>query len=135
MRPGQRRVGWLWKGAVEQALRVGPLDLPGFRDVRHPPPIWIAVKCPSGSRLILQDSSMKAMTWLKVGGGALVTLAGFAAAGTHYAEVTGLAPVNPESHAIASEPTGCPVKKELAKSGCCKKETKAEPKQGGCCRK
>src|SRR5687768_9081396 len=79
-----------------QALRVGPLFLPGFRDVRHPPPIWIAVKCPSGSRLILQDGGMKAMTWSKVGGGVLVALAAFAAAGTHYADVTGSAPVNPE---------------------------------------
>ena len=78
---------------------------------------------------------MKAMTWLKAGGGALVTLAAFAAAGTHYAEVTGSAPVNPGSHAIASGPAGCPVKKEPAKAGCCKKETKVEPKPGGCCRK
>jgi hypothetical protein len=84
---------------------------------------------------------MKAMTWLKVGGCALVALAALAAADTRHMEVTGKAHWDPASRAIAlgSDAEGCSHshQKEAAatKGGCCKKEAKVEVKRSGCCRK
>jgi hypothetical protein len=80
---------------------------------------------------------MKAMTWLKVGGCALVALAALAAADTRHMEVKGTAPWDPASRAIALGPEGCSHSeaKEVTKGGCCKKEAKEEVKHSGCCRK
>jgi hypothetical protein len=80
---------------------------------------------------------MKAMTWLKLGGGVLVALAAFAAADTRYAEVTGNGPVRSVRHAIALQGRRCPVsqKIEQTKSACCNDETKEVlAHQSGCCR-
>lgn len=82
--------------------------------------------------------SMKAMTWLKVGGCALVALAALAAADTRHLEVTRKAHWDPASRAIALGSEGCSHSegKEVAtKGGCCKKEAKEEVKHSGCCRK
>ena len=78
------------------------------------------------------------MTWLKVSGCALVALAALAAADTRHMEVTGSAPWDPASRAIALGSDGCShseTKEAATKGGCCNKEAKEEVKHSGCCRK
>jgi hypothetical protein len=82
---------------------------------------------------------MKAMTWLKIGGGVLVALAAIAAADTRRIEVAEKAPEPRMGRVIASS-AECQVASEQKSSsgGCCQKkaEQKAEPAQhSGCCRK
>jgi hypothetical protein len=80
---------------------------------------------------------MKAMTWLKVGGGVLVALAAFAAADTRYVEITGQWPG--DRHVIASRADACKVLAEASATndGCCKSAAENSKQQGhsGCCRK
>jgi hypothetical protein len=81
---------------------------------------------------------MKAMVWIKVGGGVLVVLAALAAADTRYVDVAKETSQETKERAIASRTEGCMVLhgREALKSGCCKKEAKEEPKShSGCCRK
>ena len=84
---------------------------------------------------------MKAMTWLKIGGGLLVALAAIAAADTRRIEVTEQAPEKGGGHVIASRLEQCRIIGEAnaaTKSGCCQKkevENADVSKHSGCCRK
>ena len=134
-----KAVVWvLRKACGTVAFFLDPAILPGLRDVRRPPPIWIAAYFHPKAGLFMMHS-MKAMTWLKIGGGVLVALAAIAAADTRYAEVTGKEPMHGISHAIASGREGCPIaqQQEIAKTGCCKEHFQHELKKesSGCCRK
>jgi hypothetical protein len=93
---------------------------------------------PSEGGLFLMYS-MKAMTWLKIGGGVLLALAAIAAADTRYAEVRGKEPMQGMRHVIASRVDVCPVAQELReeKSSCCKKDAKENSRKSehsACCR-
>jgi len=81
---------------------------------------------------------MKAMTWLKLGGGALVALAALAAADTRRIEISSDAAG--DRHVIASRADACKVVSGAhgVKAGCCKKagdEAAAQQGHSGCCRK
>lgn len=85
---------------------------------------------------MLVSAGMKAMTWLKVGGCVLIALAAIAAADTRQVRVSGPAPGEGISHAIASRVDACSVAQdEGANGGCCKKEAKSQRQHSGCCRK
>jgi hypothetical protein len=83
---------------------------------------------------------MKAMTWLKIAAGILVTLAAIAAADTRHAQGYGREVMDNNSHAIASRIAACPVAQEQmsANSTCCNKDAKeklSEEHHSGCCKK